>query len=405
MKPTSNDKSLAQRVKKQRRSGTVGALLFFSVFFLIGAAGTWFLLVNPWIKSGKARQWHEVECEIVSSQLKRHTGKSSTYKIDIHFRYDYEGRSYRSESYNFTRFASSSYEWKREIVDTHPAGRWTTALVNPSNPAEAVIDPSLTPDAWFGLIPLTFSIVGLAGIIWSLAKRRALRRRGDSIAANLELHGKHRESVSDVLPDYRRSEEPIELKTESSRRANFIGCLVGTVLWNGIVVAVMVARGGMPTFMFVLFGLVGAVLIVCCVYFFLALFNPQPIVIVSSEAIQPGLPLGVGWQLDGRVESITHLRIDLEGREQATYRRGTKTRTESEVFAKVPVLDTTDHQAMRSGREKLTIPRGTMHSFEAENNKIIWTLRVHGDVRFWPDIKDAFRLVVIPFALSEESVT
>jgi hypothetical protein len=37
-----------------------------------------------------------------------------------------------------------------------------------------------------------------------------------------------------------------------------------------------------------------------------------------------------------------------------------------------------------------------MHSFKADNNQIIWSLTVHGDIPRWPDIKDSFEIVVPP---------
>lgn len=39
-----------------------------------------------------------------------------------------------------------------------------------------------------------------------------------------------------------------------------------------------------------------------------------------------------------------------------------------------------------------------MHSFSAENNKIIWRLDLRGDIKSWPDVKESFEIEVTPAA-------
>ena len=39
-----------------------------------------------------------------------------------------------------------------------------------------------------------------------------------------------------------------------------------------------------------------------------------------------------------------------------------------------------------------------MHSFEAENNKILWNLAIHGDIEKWPDVRESFPITVVPGA-------
>ena len=78
------------------------------------------------------------------------------------------------------------------------------------------------------------------------------------------------------------------------------------------------------------------------------------------------------------------------------YRQGTSTRTEKKTLLEVDVVDTDAPLRIASGMDKLEIPADTMHSFEATNNKIVWTLEVRGAVRFWPDVKESFKVVVLP---------
>ena len=37
-----------------------------------------------------------------------------------------------------------------------------------------------------------------------------------------------------------------------------------------------------------------------------------------------------------------------------------------------------------------------MHSFTADNNKIIWSINIHGDIARWPDVKKDYTLVIHP---------
>ena len=98
----------------------------------------------------------------------------------------------------------------------------------------------------------------------------------------------------------------------------------------------------------------------------------------------------------GRVERINELTIKLTGREEARYRRGTKTYTDKNTFCELEVMSTRDGEQMGFGQAMLTVPGDTMHSFRADNNKIIWTVTVHGDIPKWPDVKEEFEITVVP---------
>ena len=50
------------------------------------------------------------------------------------------------------------------------------------------------------------------------------------------------------------------------------------------------------------------------------------------------------------------------------------------------------------GSARVTIPEDTMHSFEFGNTKVVWSLKVTGDVPSWPDVDEEFDFVVRPSA-------
>ena len=142
--------------------------------------------------------------------------------------------------------------------------------------------------------------------------------------------------------------------------------------------------------------MVGLGTLVAVVYQFLALFNPRAKLTVGTATIPLGGSVPLGWEIFGRVERIGTLTITLSGREEARYRRGTKTYTDKNTFYKETLVSTDSRSHMAYGQTTLCIPADTMHSFRADHNKIIWSLTVHGDIARWPDMKDEYEITVAP---------
>jgi hypothetical protein len=81
--------------------------------------------------------------------------------------------------------------------------------------------------------------------------------------------------------------------------------------------------------------LIGLVMIGAVGYCLLALFNPRPTLRVTPGAVPLGGQLRVDWEYSGRTHTLQRVRIRLEGREEATYRRGTTTSTDKNLFARL----------------------------------------------------------------------
>jgi len=45
-----------------------------------------------------------------------------------------------------------------------------------------------------------------------------------------------------------------------------------------------------------------------------------------------------------------------------------------------------------------------MHSFEAANNKIVWSIVLHGDIARWPDTKQEYGITICPAAMNTQEV-
>jgi hypothetical protein len=153
-------------------------LLGFSLFILaIGLGISYLFIVYPWIKTHDIkRQWQATPCVIVSSSTlseKDHSSTKTLYATDIWYRYDYEGRSYAGNQVRVIDFLTDNHKIVKKLHKRFPTGKQTICYVNPQQPAEAVLLPE--PD-WspLDLIPVAFSIIGLALFLWSV---QILRRK------------------------------------------------------------------------------------------------------------------------------------------------------------------------------------------------------------------------------------
>jgi hypothetical protein len=196
--------------------------------------------------------------------------------------------------------------------------------------------------------------------------------------------------------------ERVVLKPVVTPGCNLTGWAVLAVVWNGIVAA----TGGwsfkkfdydnfawVPVVLMSPFQLIGILLVVCAGYYLLAMFNPRPVLTLSPGKLRLGEPFDLEWEFSGSTRAVNRFRLYVEGREEATYRRGTTTTTDRSVFATIKIAE---RPSAEKGRARITMPADTMHSFKSENNKIVWAIHVEGEIRLWPDVKEGFEVEVLP---------
>jgi hypothetical protein len=381
--------------------------IFFLLFFSVGSAFFHQLFLRPVWKVLTAGNWVETPCLVESSRVRAHRGdESTTYSVDILYHYVFNDREYKSSRYDFMGGSTSSYHGKAAVVSRYPPGKETICYVNPTDPTEAVLNREFSADLWVGLIPLVFVAVGAGGLLFAVLKSRRPRTALGSEPSGWSRRG----GEATLRPGTVEGVEgPVVLRTRHSAWAKLLGTIFMAAFWNGIV-SVFVwqviqawhqGRGSwaerwfLPIFLMP-FVLVGLLLIGTVVYTFLALFNPRFRLTVSSSRITPGDNLEVQWYMDGRVQVVERLRIYLEGREEATYTRGTDTRTDKVVFATIDLVHATSRADFRSGQARISIPANTMPTFEAPHNKILWTIQVRGEIARWPDVIDEFPIRILP---------
>jgi hypothetical protein len=395
-----SDRAASARGQKVR-------IAFFSIFLVMGCGFFHGFFLRPVLKMQSARAWLEVPCVVISSSVKSHTGSEggSTYSVDIFYSYQFNGREHRSDTYDFMTGSSSGYAGKQAVVARNPPGTRTVCYVNPNDPTEAVLMRGFSPNMWFGLFPLVFVAVGAGGIIFVVRQNRKYPAPAGAATRDKAFGS----SSFAVVPGGSMKSVPgnLVLKPTEPAWAMFIMVVCLCLFWNGIV-SVFVNEAytrwhsGHPEWGLMIFLIpfvaIGLVFVGSVIYCFLALFDPRPHLTVSPGAVPLGGRLRVQWKLTGRTGMLKNLHLRLEGREEATNRRGKNSQTSTSTFANLEIARVTLAREMEAGEASVTIPSGLVPSFAASNNKIVWAIWVHGEIEHWPDLKKQFAVSVLPAA-------
>lgn len=381
-------KPLADRAKS-KELGAGCLRLFFLPFFLVGAGMFYGFAIRPALQILESYRWTATPCVIESSEVRSHSGDSTTYSVEVRYHYSFEDRPYTSPRYHFsTTTASSGRKSKQAVVDRLPPGTETVCYVNPKAPNEAVLDRGWQWELLiFGGFSSIFLLVGGLGMLFS---------------------GRLTNS-KDPLASRRKTEPsigggPAVLKPKYTPVAKFVGILIGAIVWNGFVsvfvyLVFLSEDKNVPLFAKIIvsiFALIGLLIIAGAFRSFLALFNPRIRLTAQTTTVPLGGELQLTWTVSGRSGMLSKLRVIFEGREEATYRRGTSTSTDSKVFAEITVFETTERGFLSQGAARVVVPATLMHTFEASNNKVLWRLRVLGEIPRWPDVEDEYPITVLP---------
>jgi hypothetical protein len=132
-------------------------------FFLIGGCIFWSYFAKPYLKSRDARNWNEVPCTIISSQIREVSTRNGPQDIvDIVYAYERHGKKHQSNQYAFRDISHNA----TAIVNRHPPGTNATCYVNPKDATDAVIERGgFSPDFFvLGVFALMFMLAGFIGL-------------------------------------------------------------------------------------------------------------------------------------------------------------------------------------------------------------------------------------------------
>jgi hypothetical protein len=410
-------------------------MLFFvvigSVFFV--AFGVW-----PAIQWLRSQSWVSASCRIqsVDIAIKNAGDEGISYAPKITYIYRWKQRDYQGNQLDFDSRSYSKKEWLEAKLSPYVPGTETQCFVNPARPEEASLTRDFpTVSLVFSTVGLLFFSIGLMALRFSfLSPAKMVGKLDEAVLPDRSMKATSKfSSVAEDIVDPKNSSseslqdqvavstavpmesqgenQPQVIKPEFSRLGVVFGLAIFGLIWNGIIGFVIFLmsqeRGGFSIFMslflipFVLIG-VGTLLILARQILVLA--NPLPIVVYSDNWIYPGSEFEVSWMMKGRVNRIKALTIFVEGIETVTYRQGTSTRRESNVFYRDKIVEIDQQERIAQGFEVARIPQNTMHSFDAPNNKIQWQIRFEGEIPWWPDLSEKFPLVILPPRSPQESL-
>jgi hypothetical protein len=394
------------------KAGGGCVLIGFGSIFLLAGLGFTGIFIKPGFQILQARDWKAVPCKIELSEVRSHRGsKSTTYSVAMEYSYEFNGESYRASRYQFMGGSSRRSKGKRAIVRNHPPGKETTCYVDADNPRRAVINRDLTSDMAFSFIPLIFVAVG-GGIIFFGIRTARKSDQTNALTSPLKRPRDNLVSRGTSPAPTVGSQGPTDLKPESSRIGKLILVLCMGVFWNGIVSVFVVDvvkgwKGGhgswFETIFMIPFALIGIGFVIGFFYCVLGLFNPKPRLRLSRSQLQPGETADLDWSIQGRITKLNSFEIILEGIEEASYRRGTRTVTDNHTFATIPILKQNNTPRINSGRASIEVPENSMHSFRSHSNRIHWRIHVIGEISKWPDLDDQFPVEMLPQAVTLNS--
>lgn len=393
-KKTGSEPLQALSKKGSTPYGKAAGAFFFGIFFIAGVAATYYMTYKPLVKLIDTQSWIETPCKVISSRIVSHEGdESTTYSADILYVYKVNGIEYRANRYRFFT-SSGSYRGADRLKNKYPPGRETVCYVNPLTPGEATIMRDFTKGMVIYLLPVIFILVGAGGVYGCLKKE--LVSPGPSAECKYSGH---------ILEEIKLQRD-VELKPQSSPFSIFAGLLIFSLLWNGIISipVINIIEGFKKVSIIICFAiaimpfvLIGIFLAVSTVYYFLKLFNPSARPVLSCHPLSIGGTADLSWTTGMNAGAVKKYRIYIEGREEVKH----DDPDDHHTFLIMNLIETENLYEIEKGKVTFTIPEDTIHSFKSEHNKIVWTIHVVGEIKYWPDINEEFEVTVLPKNMTE----
>jgi hypothetical protein len=411
-------KSISKTAISESGKANPGCVRLFLLVWSIGFGGAgvfffWLSFLSPILNSRAAMDWPQTECTILSSKVEVQSGEDggSTYHAKLEYEYLVDGVQYQNDRYSFDQMNGSS-DYANQVVRQNGVGTKQVCFYDPAQPSHSTLVRELKQtNYWFVLFPLLFITVGSVVFWIAVFKMRPKKKTAFATEidkTNFAIAKKSSDSKDDPNPADLLDQEwakPQKLKSGASPSAKFLITLGISIFWNGIVSIFLYQflfesnELWVKIFMGLFltpFVLIGLVMIGAAVYTFMAIFNPKIEIAMSTGAVPLGEEVDIAWEVVGKASRIRHLNIEVQGQQLATFRRGTSDFTDTEIFERIPICDIEAQPDIQFGSVNIVIPEATMHTFEANKNKVTWTIVVSGKIPWWPDVTEEFPFRVSP---------
>ncbi|MFC1736911.1 DUF3592 domain-containing protein [Candidatus Hydrogenedentota bacterium] len=316
-------------------------------------------------------------CEIVSSEVE------APRKASLRYSYEYGGKEYTGNVYKPFHFEPPYQEEIKEIVENYPPGLQTVCYVNTHNPSDAVLRTNLSQQCALAFIFTGALFVGFMSLVESLWKAFRDRKR-QNVRRAAELAGLQ-----------------MPLWCEKGRWTKLAWTFVFNFFGNGFVLSwtilgVIAYRNGEDSGLG--WELMSIVLLIVgfgwgfrlLVKQVLSMFNPIPALALNPGILRLGEGAELTWELRGRASLVSNLTITAD-----CIRNPSVKKEEEQTVDRVPILETAAPSEMSGGKTPFTIPRHARHTHTGKGEKHVWRLRIHGDIRRWPDLDEEFPIIVI----------
>lgn len=366
--------------------------LFFAVFFISGAAVLGFF-VPSLLRGLAAKNWPHVPAVIVQTGVASHTthskhGSHTSYNVTVLFHYTYQGQRLTSSRYQLVKSSSSSYADQQNIANALLKQKNTICYVNPADPDDAVLDLSFASAvAAAGLMSILFMGIGGSGVFWVVRQARSAH---------------HAKILAHLSP---AQTGPAELKPAMSANLKFAAILAPALFWNGIVSVFLCAiipewqRGRTDMlfpFIFVsVFALIGLAMLFSAIRKSAMLFYPRGRLGLNRHPLQLGQLAELHWEMDGRHDRITRLKLRVAGFRSTQVPIGLPAFRRFIPFWSQDLLDTTRPAEIRAGHCALLIPPDALPAASGTGT-IWWAILLDADISKPSDLQEEFPFQVIP---------
>ncbi len=411
-----------------RLFGSVVEAVFFAAFLAVGC--TWLawdfvsLVIPEWRVN---HDFVEHACTVLGKRIgtKQDLDGTMLYRPEVHIRYDVAPDQWVYDIHHYDADVHRSYSIGRQdaeakiarFAEHHEYPCW----YDPARPSVVVLVRGYN-SGWNLLVlivPMSFVAIGSGGLLFTVlqwaksAERRAARMQ--RTPRDLLGAAAARQSLLPGVPDHGDiTSSPgtrlaFRLPMSGSPAWVLFGLLLACLAWNGlvsgfVVQAVRSCLEGKPDWLLTLsilpFLAIGAALVVLFVRQLLATTAVGPTLVeISAHPLLPGGCYQVFVSQAGR-SKIRSLELLLVCEEEAIYRQGTNTRTETRQVYCQRVLHRQGLDAAGSSAVEaecpLLVPAEAMHSFKAGHNSIRWKLVVKEDAAARPDFQRSFAVIVHP---------
>ncbi len=423
-----------EKKRGNRRTGSgklamAGEVVFFAILLFVGAGVLVGLVRGIVLPEWRVNhEFVENTCIVLDKRIAVSEGQENRlYRPEVKIRYDVNGKSFTAWTYDIATAsdAANSYSGEQDemlaMLDRFARGETCRCWYDPTEPKAVVLVRGYRWWVWAVLaVPLLFLLIGAGGLVYGLFRWNTSAERRAEISRRTEgrelLGGKGRDA-----PQYPTVPEGSDITNSPGTTLRYrlpigtspgwalFGTLLACVGWNGVVgVFVVMAINGhvagdpdwIMTFCLAPFVFAGVALIIALIrQLFLTTGVGPTQVELSDHPLHPGGEYEVFISQSGRLP-LDSLDVQLRCEEQATYREGTNTRTESRgVFTERIYRgeDLTVRRAMPfQATCRLIVPDGAMHSFKSEHNSVTWRLVVDGRIAGWPNYHRDYPLIVFP---------